>query len=355
VGQTNKAFADFPPRRILRAYSLDASAVRPIESGWINRTWLVDNPNAAKFVLQAVNPLFQAGTQLDIDDVTRHLEQQGMLTPRLVPDAEGRLFQTLDGGIWRLLTYIDGRTYERFTDIRQALEAGRILAEFHGALRSFSGELRGRRANVHALDRHLDALEAALEQQRHHAEFDEIARLADEVRDTCRRLHQVGEHPPRVVHGDPKLSNILFAPDSPRALCLIDLDTLTRMSAVLELGDAFRSWCNVKGEDDPDARFSFDYFRAAVTGYAQTAQGLLSATEWQAIPPGIATIAVELAARFCADALNESYFHWDAGRFVSATRHNQARTRAQLNIASDVLTHQQQLVDIVAEAFRNDG
>ena len=40
------------------------------------------------------------------------------------------------------------------------------------------------------------------------------------------------------------------------------------------------------------------------------------------------TITVELAARFCADALRERYFRWDERRYASASAHNQARTRA---------------------------
>ena len=34
--------------------------------------------------------------------------------------------------------------------------------------------------------------------------------------------------------------------------------------------------------------------------------------------------AAQLAARFCADALNESYFGWDQTRFPTASAHNQA-------------------------------
>ena len=51
------------------------------------------------------------------------------------------------------------------------------------------------------------------------------------------------------MHGDPKISNLMFARDSDRGLCLIDLDTLGPMPIALELGDALRSWCNPAAED----------------------------------------------------------------------------------------------------------
>ena len=76
-------------------------------------------------------------------------------------------------------------------------------------------------------------------------------------------------------------------------------------------------------------------FESAVAGYADAARGFLEPEEWGAIPEGTVTITVELAARFCADALRESYFRWDERRYASASAHNQARTRGQLQIAEE--------------------
>ena len=40
-------------------------------------------------------------------------------------------------------------------------------------------------------------------------------------------------------------------------------------------------------------------------------------------------ISLELAARFCADALNERYFGWDAERFAGRGEHNLHRAHGQ--------------------------
>ena len=119
----------------------------------------------------------------------------------------------------------------------------------------------------------------------------------------------------RLVHGDPKISNFIFDPDTDEAIGLVDLDTVASMPIVLELGDAFRSWCNPLGEDTTETTFSLPFFHAAIGGYARGAPGLLSEDEWQALPDATLTIALELAARFAADALQESYFGWDTARF----------------------------------------
>jgi hypothetical protein len=92
-------------------------------------------------------------------------------------------------------------------------------------------------------------------------------------------------------------------------------------------------------------------FKAALAGYATRIDGLLQPAEWQAIPAAIFRIAVELAARFCADALRERYFGWDARRYASASEHNQARTRGQLSLARTIRAQRAAIEDIVAGAF----
>ena len=43
-------------------------------------------------------------------------------------------------------------------------------------------------------------------------------------------------------------------------------------------------------------------------------------------------ISLELAARFAADALNESYFGWNPERFAGRGEHNLVRARGQLSL-----------------------
>jgi hypothetical protein len=119
-------------------------------------------------------------------------------------------------------------------------------------------------------------------------------------------------------------------------VCLIDLDTVARAPVALELGDALRSWCNPAGEDSLQAHFLMARYEAALQGYRRGAAGFLLADEWQAVPAATLSIALELAARFAADALNESYFGWDRKRFETASEHNLQRARAQLTLAGDI-------------------
>ena len=56
---------------------------------------------------------------------------------------------------------------------------------------------------------------------------------------------------------------------------------------------------------------------------AETRRALVLGVEW---------VSLELAARFAADALLESYFGWDARRFPGRGEHNLVRAQGQLSL-----------------------
>jgi Ser/Thr protein kinase RdoA (MazF antagonist) len=250
-----------------------------------------------------------------------------------------------------VLTRIDGICRDALETPAQAAAAGRIVAEFHRAVSDLDHRFRNRRLGVHDTARHLRTLLEALVEHRSHRHFDVIEPLAERVLEAAAALPPMPASRDRIVHGDPKISNLVFARDADRAVCLIDLDTLAQMPVALELGDALRSWCNPATEDAASARFVRPFFDAAILGYAEAAQGFLTPAEWSAIPRGALTITVELAARFCADALRESYFGWNRARYESSSAHNQARTHGQLLLAAGIRSELGALEDVTAKAF----
>ena len=62
----------------------------------------------------------------------------------------------------------------------------------------------------------------------------------------------------------------------------------------------------------------------------------LTEAERASLLDGLERICLELASRFCADALRESYFGWDAERFPSHGYHNLVRARGQLDLHRQV-------------------
>ena len=341
-----------PPDRVLHAFGLAPAPIRPAASGLINRTWHVQSRDGRPLVLQRVNRIFPPAIHRDIDALTAHLAAKGLPTPRLVPAADGALWAEHDGGVWRVLTHVEGVTFDAAETPDRAREAGAVLGRFHAAVRDFDYTPSNARLGVHDTAKHLERLRAALEANVPPAEVEATRPLADAVFALAARLPPLPRTPDRLVHGDPKISNIVFDAATGRGICLIDLDTLARMPVTLELGDALRSWCNPAAEDAREARFDAALFEAALEGYAAAAPDLLEPDEARAVPAATLTIAVELAARFCTDAIEDRYFAYDPDRYPSRPAHNRARAAGQLALARDIAAALPALDETVARIFR---
>jgi Ser/Thr protein kinase RdoA (MazF antagonist) len=249
------------------------------------------------------------------------------------------------GALWRALSWIEGWTTDTVAGPEMARDAAALVARFHGALAGSGHEFRFVRAGVHDTAAHLTKLERLLGEG-----SDAVRSLGGRILDEGRRLDlaALAALPRRVAHGDLKISNVLFGPDG-RARTLIDLDTLGRMPLAYELGDAWRSWCNPLGEDVVATRFDLDLFAAAVAGYAAARR--VTAEEAGLLVAGVQTVALELAARFCVDAIEDRYFGWDPARFPSRREHNRVRAAGQLHLSMAIAAVRGAAEKIVARAF----
>jgi Ser/Thr protein kinase RdoA (MazF antagonist) len=357
-------------RRALAAYGLSGPAT-PVTSGLINRTFLAHAPvhglvhasgtdvgraDEPVAVLQRLHPVFAAEVNLDIETITAHLAAGGMETPGLLRTTDGARWFEQPGGVWRALSYVPGTTLHRIEDPETARTAGELVGRFHRALDGLAHDYAFARAGVHDTPAHLARLQARVDAD---AIADHVAGDAAELVRTARALGRdilaaaaslppLPALPARHTHGDLKISNVLFFPgDVRRARCLVDLDTMGRQTLAYELGDALRSWCNPRGEDETEARLDESIFAAAMAGYRSGAGDLPTPAERAAIVPGLETVCVELAARFCADVFDDAYFGWDAQRYPSRRAHNLVRARGQLALAQSVRAARRGLAALV--------
>lgn len=300
----------------------------PVESepgGLINRTFLVGHP--PRFVVQRVNPIFGPSVHEDIEAITAHLASQGMVTPRLIRTDSGALFaQDPEGAVWRAMSFIPGRSLDRIDHPGRAEAAGRLVARFHTALNGLNYEYQHVRLGVHDTPRHMERLAAA-------KKAGPAEGLAEDILRDWQQWSGPPESAPRHAHGDLKLSNLRFSEDG-EGLCLLDLDTLGKMSLEVELGDALRSWCNPVGEDSLETYFDRRIFNAAMKGYQEILP--LSPEQVDGILAGVERICLELASRFCRDVWEDCYFGWNPQRFESRAAHNLHRARGQHHLALSV-------------------
>jgi Ser/Thr protein kinase RdoA (MazF antagonist) len=317
-----------------RYLGLDGAQITPLGRGLVNQTFLVSR-GGARFVLQRLNPVFSAAVNDNIEAVTRRLADLGMTTPRLVPARDGLLSVDLgaEAGLWRLQTYVQGVSFDVVTSLGQARAAGGLVARFHRAVDGMDRDFTGLRPGVHDTAQHMARLREALEARKDHRLCRDVSALAADLFAAVGDLPSLPNLPRCVCHGDPKLNNILFAGREPlateQAVCLIDLDTVGPMALAHELGDAWRSWCNRSPEDASQAKFDVEIFRASFEGFHEALGRTLGADERRACLHGVEWISVELAARFAADALLESYFGWAPERYAGRGEHNLARARGQ--------------------------
>jgi Ser/Thr protein kinase RdoA (MazF antagonist) len=346
------------PAAVLQAYALGSGetelSIEHVPSN-INQTYVVRHrdPGKRPLVLQRLHPVFGAQVHVDIEAVTAHLAARGVTTPRLIHSVDDRLWVEDGSGpslrVWRALSYIDGVTLHHTSDPVRLASAAALLGQFHRALLDLQHRFVHERP-LHDTQRHLAKLRATLgsEQARGDTDAQELGTRI--LRHAERARVDFGALPRRTIHGDPKLSNVMFdqlAPD--QAKCMIDLDTVGLGYLAYELGDALRSWCNPAGEDTTHAHVDMDAFAAVFRGYARTCPEAIGAEELASTVDGLETVSVELAGRFATDVIEDSYFGWDSQRFASRREHNLLRARGQLAL-SEAVRAQRPALDAVLRA-----
>ncbi|MSP73168.1 MAG: hypothetical protein EXR76_13570 [Myxococcales bacterium] len=331
-------FSQFPLGRILD--------LRRASSGLMHATYLVE-AEAGRFVLQRLHHKLATPEILeDYAAVTEHLALMGLTAPRLVRTLSGLAVAQDEGHWWRLSTFVPGETRDVVERPIQAEEGARALGRFHRAMQGIPHVFKSEHP-LHDTEGHLSRLRLAAANPL----FAEAAAvIADEIAAVDEQLSRrllPRDLPRRVVHGDPKISNVIF--DGDRAVGMLDLDTCARHSVLVDLGDAVRSWCR-DGREDERQHFLLDRFEAMLRGYA--AEGPpLEPLEREHLAAAGCLITLELASRFLRDALEDDYFAWDSTRYPDRRTHNRARGRAMLFLANDMAAQEGQMAALVSRHF----
>ncbi len=362
---------------IARAFLGESAApltIAPLGQGLINHTYRVAGPRGA-LVLQRINAsVFPAPERImanlmRLQATAADHPRVGVRLPALVRAADGLPYvRDHGGGWWRLMECIEpSRTLSQLECPAQAAEVGRALGRFHrlGALLD-PDALAVTLPGFHHTPSYLAALESASLEPAGLAPVGsgpavaitadaEITQALGFIRarrtlvDVLEEALAQGRTRRRVIHGDPKLDNLLFDADGIHAIGLIDLDTVQPGLVHHDLGDCLRSCCNRGGEIGPDAaaaRFDVDLCAALLAGYAQAAGDLLSAAEVALVAAAIRLIPLELGIRFLTDHLQgDCYFR------VNHRGENLMKARRQLALVADIERQQTAIEAAVRHAF----
>ncbi len=295
-------------------------------------------------MLQALHPALATPEILaDFEVVLAFLAKAKFPAPRLIPTLDRESFVHENGRIWRLLSFVAGETLDHAPNYAQIEEAMALLGRFHDVMSLCNYAFLSRHP-LHQTAQHLERLKQVFAQAPKSEKNGEVGALFRQI--TSRASLLPPNLPVRIVHGDPKISNFRFAND--QAVALLDLDTCTRHSVLVDLGDAARSMCATAPEDEV-ARFDPLAFGALCKGYHR--ERSLTREEVALLPRVPAIIAWELAARFLTDYFEDSYFAFDAARYPSRKAHNWARAKGQAALAQSIEDQAVELRACADDAF----
>ncbi len=347
--------------------------VKPFGSGNINDTFLVLLNGAPDpyFILQRINTqIFQypQGVMQNMRVFTEHVRDRLAYTPLsdnrrwevpqvLLTRQHQDHYQDTHQSFWRALSFIDqSHTLDTIQDTHHAQEIGYGLGMFHNLISDLpASRLVDTLPGFHItpiylaqFDRVLAQSQVEQSQVKQTAEVKSCLKFVEKRRAIAPLLEiakEAGALPLRLMHGDPKINNVMLDKTTGQAVSMIDLDTVKPGLVHYDIGDCLRSGCNPLGEetDALDAvRFELDLAEAILRGYLSVAQNFLTPGDYDYLFDSIRLITFELGLRFLTDYLaGNRYFK------VKYPEHNLARAMVQFQLVQSIEAQAQTLQRLI--------
>ena len=357
-----KVFSD--PAKIASQFKPDAkiTEVQQYGSGNINSTFLVTLDRQPPFILQRLNTVVFCQPELVMNNIcilSDYVRQRlaeydsalgrPWLMPKVLLTAQNQNhYVATDGTFWRGMSFIDNsQSYDTIQNLHHAREIGYGLGMFHRLLdRLPPDQLADTLPGFHITPQYLQHYQT-VEQSIPIQSSSEVNYCIGFIRDRpnlpyiLEDAKAAGKLNLRIIHGDPKINNIMIGCSTKKAVAMIDLDTVKPGLIHYDIGDCLRSGCNPLGEETSDwenVHFDPSLARAVLQGYLEVAQDFLTQNDYLYIYDSIRLLAFELGLRFFTDYLEKNvYFN------VDYPEHNLARALVQFKLTESI---EQQETDI---------
>lgn len=333
----------------------------PLGAGNINDTFMAvyrAGHVESRCVIQRINAAVFAQPEAVIgncrvvtDHVHRRLQadersvERAWQLPRVIACKDGTDFlRDEEGGFWRAMTLIDGAVaHEQVQSPDHAREAGMVLGQFHRLVTDLDpARLSVTIPGFHHTRGYLEAFDRVRGTENGRTLCRdrlvmELCRFVDKRRSLCDVLDQAkarGVVSERIMHGDPKISNIMIDHATGRGTSIIDLDTVGAGMVHWDFGDAVRSICNPAGEDaasTSEVVLDLDLCRSFTAGYLAQTSSILTDDDRSLLYDAVRLIAFELGLRFLQDYLSgDRYFK------IRSPRHNVNRALVQFTLCQRI-------------------
>ncbi|MBL1200267.1 MAG: aminoglycoside phosphotransferase family protein [Nostoc sp. GBBB01] len=344
------------------------TATKAFGSGNINDTFLVtlDSSEQQHFVLQRINTQVFRQPKLIMQNMcifTEHVRQKLQFTPLnrrwevpqvLLTKNEEDHWRDADGSFWRAISFIeDSQSFDTMHDRSHAQEIGYALGMFHNLISDLPPEkLADTLQGFHITPLYLQQYNQALATTKV-PKTPEVNYCLEFVSDRQTFAHILenaktqGILPLRLMHGDPKINNVMFDTATQQAVSVIDLDTVKPGLVHYDIGDCLRSGCNPVGEETQNFQsvyFDTDLCQRILAGYLSVAKAFLTANDYAYIYDAIRLITFELGLRFFTDYLaGNVYFK------VKYPEHNLARAMVQFKLTESIESQETQIHKIIED------
>jgi hypothetical protein len=338
----NKIICHFLPRA-------EAVVISPITDGLINSTYsveVVEGAKRKKYILQKINILVfknPKAIQSNIVLVSSFLKSNNYPHPvlELCVTAEGNNEINFEGDSWRMMAQIENSyTVNVVENPKQAFQVGAFFGTFYRYFENIdTQQIQVVLPDFLDTQSRIDAFQLALQS----ANSDRLIKAQEQIEWMVKhkdlpqkwiQLQHQKELPIRLIHADPKISNVLFDASTHRPKAIIDWDTLMLGTILYDYGDMIRSYTNTKLEDDPNPEgvFNVAIYKALTEGFLSETRSLLTDIEKEFMSYAPQVIVYIQALRFLTDFLNgDTYYH------CNYPEQNLNRTKNQINLLQQIL------------------
>ena len=340
------------PIQVLTHYNVGVPLrIKKISNGFVHTSYKVQTTKGT-FLLQKLHA--KLGTPAytrSYRAVAAALRREDMVAQEVLRDKKGRVHIPDRPTGWRLVTFVPGHVITGVPTPAQATKLASTLGRVHLALKHFPAR-NCSPMSMHQTAKIYGELRETLRQYRRSSLWRAMDKPAAHIERELPGLLLPPHLPKHTIHGDTKINNFVLLRGG--GATMIDLDTCTHASPLLDLGEIFGgdalagAWCRMSTNPP---KFNAAIFKATLVGYKKSAAHFLSKTEQGYIVQATKLLVLELAARFLIDYFKDSYFGWDGTMYPSRRAHNLARVNAQIAYYNDIVRQEPQLQKIVSNAF----
>ena len=329
--------------------------VQQYGSGNINSTFLVTLRSQPPFILQRLNTRVFYEPELVMSNICILSEyvrsklhhysfdrDRRWLFPEVLPTTKGHNYWLAeDNSFWRAMSFIDNsQSFDTIQNVQHGAEIGYGLGMFHSLVSDLPvAKLADTLEGFHIAPNYLQHYQKVAAQAKiaQNPEVDYCLKFISDRPKLPYVLEQAkaaGKLKLRIIHGDPKINNLMIDCSTDRAVAMIDLDTVKPGLIHYDIGDCLRSGCNPLGEETAEwqkVTFEPELAQAILQEYLKVTASFLTENDYQYIYDSIRLLAFELGLRFFTDYLeNNVYFH------VDYAEHNLTRALVQFKLAESI-------------------